>query len=161
MNDNSIHTDDYIKPDLSEDRKKLDRDELRVRMEEHRGIEYLDKGRIRVNTRIFADYVLRHRIRLFRLDSGGRYIKNQNRHNYEEVSEVTLKKICMEIMDELDDSLYEYVKEERLLGFIDKHAESCRRLEIDDRYLLFPNGIYSIQDMSFDEKFETECWTAN
>lgn len=157
MNDNSIHTDDYIKPDLSENRKKLDRDELRVRMEEHRGIEYLDKGRIRVNTRIFADYVLRHRIRLFRLDSGGRYIKNQNRHNYEEVSEVTLKKICMEIMDELDDSLYEYVKEERLLGFIDKHAESCRRLEIDDRYLLFPNGIYSIQDMSFDEKFETEA----
>lgn len=154
---NNIQSDDYIKPDFREDRKTLDGDERRVRMEEHRGIEYLDNGRIHISTKIFADYVLRHRINLFRLDSGERYVKNQIRHNYEKISDVTLKKICMDIMDELDESLYENVREERLLGFIDKLAKSYKHLDIDDKHLLFPNGIYSIQDMSFDDTFETEA----
>lgn len=155
--DDMIYVSDYIKPDKRESRLCNDKDERRLIMEVHRGVEYLKNDRIRISTKIFADYILRYRIDLFRLDSGKRYVKNQTRHNYEAVSDVTLKKICMDIMDELDDSLYERVQEERLLGFIDKLAESYKHLDIDNKHLLFPNGIFDIENMTFDDKFDTEA----
>lgn len=155
--DDMIHVSDYIKSDTRESKLGNDKDERRLAMEVHRGVEYLKNDRIRISTKIFADYILRYRIDLFRLDSDERYIKNQTRHNYEKVTDVTLKKICMVIMDELDDSLYERVKEERLLGFIDKLAESYKHLDIDDKHLLFPNGIFDIENMTFDDKFDTEA----
>jgi len=152
-----IRVSDYIILDTKESKlsNAKHKNECRRVMEAHRGVEYLDKDRKHVSPKTFAGYILRYRINLFRLDSSERYIKNQIRHNYEQVSDVTLRKICMNIMDELDNRLYEIVKEERLLGFIDKLSESYKRLVIDDKHLLFPNGIYSLQDRSFDDKFET------
>ena len=154
-----IRVSDYIILDTKESKlsNAKHKNECRRVMEAHRGVEYLDKDRKHVSPKTFAGYILRYRINLFRLDSSERYIKNQIRHNYEQVSDVTLRKICMNIMDELDNRLYEIVKEERLLGFIDKLSESYKRLVIDDKHLLFPNGIYSLQDRSFDDKFETDA----
>lgn len=86
-----------------------------------------------------------------------RYVKNQKKHNYEQVSDVILSKICVKIMDELDRKIYEMVNEKRILDFIDRLALSYRDLDIDNKHLLFPNGIFDIENMTFDNKFETEA----
>ena len=99
-----IRVSDYIILDTKESKlsNAKHKNECRRVMEAHRGVEYLDKDRKHVSPKTFAGYILRYRINLFRLDSSERYIKNQIRHNYEQVSDVTLRKICMNIMDELD-----------------------------------------------------------
>lgn len=155
--ENEIRAKDYIKTDEREHRAKQDvkRDAVTM-MEEHRGVNHTNSGKISISTRTFADYILAYRIDLKRLDSGIRLIKNQQTHAYEEVSDVTLKTVCMEIMDECDDSYYEFVREDSLLGYIDKQAMSYRHLDMDCRYILFPNGIYDTRTFSFDCEYKTD-----
>lgn len=155
--ENGIKPTDYIKPDIREDRAKgKSKDTLQMMMEDNRGIlsTTQDEGSVSISSRIFAEYVLR-RIDLFRIDSNERYIKNQVTHGFEKVSDIVLKSICMEIMDEYNSSYYEFVKENTVLGFIDKQAETYRNLKTDDRYILFPNGIYDLEEFSFDDQFQT------
>lgn len=154
---NTINVSEYIKPDSNKNRLFNTNEEIKLKMAEHRGIEYGDNGKIHFSARKFAGYVLKRRISLFRLDSGVRYVKNQKKHNYEQVSDVILSKICMKIMDELDRKIYEMVNEKRILDFIDRLALSYRDLDIDNKHLLFPNGIFDIENMTFDNKFETEA----
>ena len=155
--DDAIYISDYVKSDPRESRLHNAKEERRLKMEEHRGVTYTNAGKAYVNERIFADYILRYRIDLFRLDSGERYIKNQKKHNYEQVSEVSLEKICMAVLDELDTALYVTVRENKVLGFFDKQAKSYWSLHLDNEHLLFPNGIFTIGDLSFDDKFETDA----
>lgn len=147
---------DYIKRDKIEDVKKNLKNKLKKIQERNRGVSYTEYGKVEVNERKFAKYIV-SRINLFRLDTNERYIENQETKGYETVSEVTIGKICMHIMDEYNDDYYfKYVKENRLVNYIDKYIPTYRKLIIDDKYILFPNGIYDIENFSFDSKFETE-----
>lgn len=158
MNDDLITVSDYIKPDVSENAEKYSKEELRIRMEEHRGVECSSSEKIYIRSRIFADYILRRRVDLKRLDSNKKYIKNQKTNIYESLSDTILKRICMEIMDELDNELYDHVNEHSLMRYIDIQAKTYHHLNVSDRHILFPNGFYDLTDMEFHEGFEIDTF---
>lgn len=156
---NNINTEDYIKPDSQEMRVgKRSKSQLKILQEDNRGVDIDSRGKLYIRNRVFAEYVLK-RIDLVRIDNNKRLLKNQRTHVYEMVSDVILKSCCMDIMDELDDSYYELVPEGKLIGFIDKQVKSLRRLDIDPRYFLFPNGIYEVRTHTFDASFTTDFVT--
>lgn len=155
--DNRITPSDYIREDriekLAGQSSKGDLAKLQAR---NRGISYTENGKPSIFSRTFAEYVLA-RINLFRIDSNQRVIKNQVTKVYEPVSDVILKSVCMEIMDEYDREYYGYVSENKVLGFIDMLTKTYRKIKTDDRYLLFPNGIYDTAAFAFDNQFKTEA----
>lgn len=155
--DNIIHYSDYIKADrLEELAKQQPKEDLQDLQERNRGISYTENGKPSIFSRTFAEYALT-RIDLFRIDSNQRIIKNQSTKVYEPVSDVVLTSVCMAIMDEYDKEYYGYVAENKVLGFIDKLTKTYRKIETDDRYLLFPNGIYDTENFVFDSQFKTEA----
>ena len=81
------------------------KNKLKKIQERNRGVSYTEYGKVEVNERKFAKYIV-SRINLFRLDTNERYIENQETKGYETVSEVTIGKICMHIMDEYNDDYY-------------------------------------------------------
>lgn len=159
---NIINILDYIKEEIEEvvelnsENELEDECELEIKRASNRGVTYTNNGKLKIDLRKFAEYVV-SRVDLFRLDSDDRYIKNQITRAYEKVSEVTLKKICRSIMDEVDKSYFAYVKPHILLDWIDEEIQTYRKLEINNRYILFPNGFYDIKRFSFDSNFETEA----
>ncbi|MCM1201617.1 MAG: phage/plasmid primase, P4 family [Bacteroides fragilis] len=157
MDNNIIKHSDYIKADRMEELAGQESKEVLLELQErNRGISYLESGKVTINARNFAEYVL-SRISLFRLDSNQRIIMNQVTKVYEPVSEVVLTKVCMSIMDEYSSEYYMYVVESRVLGFIDKLANTYKRIETDNRYILFPNGFYDTQTFTFDSQFKTKA----
>lgn len=157
MDNNIIKKINYIKKDgLEELARQKSKKALLELQERNRGISYLENGKVSINARAFAEYVL-SRIDLFRLDSNQRIIMNQCTKVYETVSEVILTAVCMEIMDEYDLDYYRYVAENRVLGFIDKLTKTYKRIETNNRYILFPNGHYDIETFTFDSQFKVRA----
>lgn len=157
MSNNIIKHSDYIRADRIEElARQKSKEDLSELQERNRGISYLENGKVTINARTFAEYVL-SRISLFRLDSNQRIIMNQVTRVYEPVSEVVLTKVCMSIMDEYNSEYYMYVVESRVLGFIDKLTNTYKRIETDNRYILFPNGFYDTKTFTFDSQFKTKA----
>ncbi len=90
MSNNIIRHSDYVRADRIEElARQKSKEDLSELQERNRGISYLENGKVTINARTFAEYVL-SRISLFRLDSNQRIIMNQNTKVYEPVSEVIL-----------------------------------------------------------------------
>lgn len=160
-----IDDSDYIKPDVDEELLKPKGNRKRPRnllqlMEENRGIYINEDGYIEsIDPRTFAQYVVK-RVDMFRIDTGKsptRMAKNQATHGYEVISQVTLGKVCMHILDEYCSDVYDLVREPLVFNYIDKHIQSHAKVEVDDRYLLFPNGIYDLEEGTFDDQFDTDA----
>lgn len=148
----AIIKDEYIKPDIEEERlRESNPSALQSHQIVQRGL-FPTSGGMGIVNKKFIKYILLKRIDIFRLSTGEYYIKNQKTHKYTKTSRVILASIFMIIMDEYDAWVYESLDSElEMFAMLDKLCTTYEKLEEDSNHILFPNGIFSLQDYSFDE----------
>lgn len=147
-----VITNEHIKPDEEEEKlKETNPSALKSHQCIQRGLYPTTNG-LRIVNKKFILYVLRKRVDIFRLSSGDYYIKNQITHKYIKTSRVIISAVFMLIMDEYDEWVYEQLDAEfDMLAMLEKLCPTYEKIEEDSTHILFPNGIYSLLDHSFDE----------
>lgn len=149
-----IEIKDYISSDKEED--EIDNFKVKAAfMKERRGVVKL--GPIpSINNKKFCMYALT-RISALRVDKSDEiYVLNKTKHIYEKVSEAVLGAILMTLMDEYDPNIYSELPETKIFATLKRVVNSYKQLEVDKTHLLFSDGIFSLEDYSFDKKFSYE-----
>jgi len=129
-------------------------------MLKHRGIDVTAKGVPNFAIRTLAEYII-SRIDIIRIDSNKksrRLIKNNRTHVVDELSDITLKRICMEILDECDKKIYEEISKNELISIIDSLTDTYTSWEQENKQILFPNGIFFLTSFEFDKNFNSRAF---
>lgn len=124
----------------------------------NRGIIKKEHGGETINTRIFAEYCLKKRITIFRMENGNRYAYNYAHHMYEIISENTLGAILLKIIEEYSNILFGSKAQEECIRYIDFLCESFTTIPEDMENIVFQNGTYNIDKNSFTTNFSEEIF---
>lgn len=147
----------FIKPDPEEEKLgEFNQHILKSHRMVTRGL-YCDKWGWHIKPRDFISYTLKKRVNIFRLVSGEYYIKNYQTRAYQKADIVLIGAIFMIICDEYDTHIYEETGDEgKLFDMLNKLCPTYEKVEESNEEILFPNGIFSLKDYTFDTSFNSK-----